>query len=227
MSNSLSAHSQRERPSYDADVGPQIRPEAIDDTRALDVHRCFASARGADHIATLSALSWLSAVVRLVQPRRVLEMGAGIGTLTRLLLSYPVEQVVATEQNEMCLNLLHANLAQDARLRVVTSPAELAPLGFEADLIVSDGGFYADSDEEFRCARLNTLVFVEGDRCKLRARMAEHLRGRGLDVRFAPYGKSKFPSGLGIRRRWGVPLPHFVWAKSGGWLGRVRNGSAA
>ena len=75
-------------------------------------HAKYAKKEGSDHIASETALSYLSYCVRVYKPRIVLECGAGIGMITDALLSHDckVEKVVAVEDNDFCLRALKKNL---------------------------------------------------------------------------------------------------------------------
>jgi 16S rRNA A1518/A1519 N6-dimethyltransferase RsmA/KsgA/DIM1 with predicted DNA glycosylase/AP lyase activity len=91
-------------------------------------------------------MRWLAAVMRICRPRRVLELGSGIGTLTELMLrsAGEIERLYAVEPHTQCLDLLRKNLAPyDPKLVFIASEAELTGVEKPIELIVGDGGFYS------------------------------------------------------------------------------------
>jgi predicted O-methyltransferase YrrM len=94
-------------------TGPvEIRPTRRDRILAREIYNRYKAKPGSEHIATETALVYLSACLREFRPGVVLECGAGIGTITDLVLSHPcrVERVISTEHNEFCLAALARNL---------------------------------------------------------------------------------------------------------------------
>jgi len=211
-------------------------PTGEDRQWARHIYRRFVHRPGSQHIASRRAIAWLAACLRVCRPRHVAELGPGIGTLTELLLTHPtaVQQVVATESDAFCRESLRGNLSctDDARLQVVETPAELATLGFKADLIVADGGFAGrDADgvveagttpEELGVAQPGTVAFVEGTRTLFRHRLASHVAAMGMRIQFHQFGLPLVPKiKLRISRRFGIPLPVPYCKAKGCWIGVV------
>src|SRR5689334_12958041 len=84
----------------------RIEIDEADRTFGKSVHAEFKRHPGAEHIASQIALAYLSACLRSFRPRKVLELGAGIGTITYALLKHPceLEHVVATESDAHCIS---------------------------------------------------------------------------------------------------------------------------
>jgi precorrin-6B methylase 2 len=200
-----------------------ITPTGEDCDFAHVIYECFRKKPGAEHIASEVALRYLSACLRLYRPQTVLELGAGIGTITAALLRHScgVRRVVATETDAFCLTELKSNLSADeqARLAVVRTKDELRDLHFTAAAIVGDGGFY--STEEMNTAMMGTLFFVEGERRKLRDIFQKQMAAKGWGINFQKYGNSRTLE-MGRRKLLGisVKLPRFKKNK-GCWIGRV------
>jgi hypothetical protein len=118
-----------------------LEPSGDDRRHARRVHREFAARPFSQYIPSERSLSWLSAVLRVHRPRRVLEFGGGIGTITAALLAHRcgVERVVTTEDDARFQAILRRE--DDPRHMLVATPGELAALDYEADLVVLDGGF--------------------------------------------------------------------------------------
>lgn len=191
-----------------------LEPIDADRQFARVIYEEFRQKPGAEHIASQTALTYLAAALRVFHPREVLELGGGIGTMTKALLMHPakVDLVVTTENNDYCASVLRQELVTaDSRLILVTRPEQLAFFQGKADMIVGDGGFYRA--EEFAAARPGTVFFTEGERQKLRALFANALARRGLGIYFRSYATER----LGFRLRWkrvaGLPLPVFCRGK--------------
>lgn len=135
-----------------------------------------AAVDGVAGIASEHAIGGLLALVRGRRPTRILELGAGIGTLTFTILEAVTELGIdrrpgyafyTIENNEFCLGQLAGNLGGFAgRYRILRSTDELPKLRF--DLIVVDGGGDLGNDMgvmsfDDRLAR-GGAILVEGGR---------------------------------------------------------------
>ena len=208
----------------------EIVPTAEDERLAGEIYERFRAKPGSARIASAFALAHLAALLRERKPRSVLEIGAGIGTVTWLLLAHPagVERVVATEDVPFCLEQLDRNLTPEMknRLHLVTEPGAFASVQGPFELLIIDGVW----NWEAVAARLveGSACFVEGQRKRERAGLGEALRGRNLDCAFTPYRR-----GFRIQFSWEWPTPGrtlVVWPKvrlkrrslKGCWIGEVR-----
>ena len=94
-------------------------------------------------IASVHAIGGLIRIIRTCRPKAVLELGAGIGTLTYTIASaLPVNtrQFYSMENEDFCLSQLPVNLSEfDGKYLLVRSLEEI-PAGLLFDLIVVDGG---------------------------------------------------------------------------------------
>jgi len=203
--------------------------ELIDDDRAFarKIHQRFLQKPGSAHIASETSLQYIAACLRVLQPAHVLELGAGIGTVTEAVLThaFQVRKLVSTETDDFCLKALQENLSNpnDARWTVVTDPSQLAALRFQADLIIGDGGFY--SNEEMRAAHAGTVFLAEGNRSKLRGLFSKALAGTAQAVVFRQFGASrKFAVVKHDVLGFSIPLIRRV-KKKGCWIGQVESTS--
>lgn len=169
------------------------------------VHRRFAARPGAEHIATRRALAYLSAVVSRHPPKAVLEFGAGIGTITYLLLSSsPKLNVVAIEANPFCLAQLERNIPEEFKPRLTIFTKKTAPLDDCFDLIVIDGGL--PSTDTYSFLRHGTICFIEGNREQISAKLMQVAQAQNLvfDLEKQPFGS--------FYMRW--PKTHYMrWPK--------------
>jgi predicted O-methyltransferase YrrM len=149
---------------------------------AGEVYHLFSSRPHSEHIATEFALAHLTALLRKHQIGSVLEFGAGIGTITYLLLSTLSENVIVecTEQDHQCLAFLEQNLTAEMRKRVVIHSDGLARWERPFDLVIIDGDVSPGSDFLDR----KSICFAEGNRRKARTAIESSLSERGLTCPF-------------------------------------------
>ena len=153
---------------------------------AQRVHAKFCELPGAEHISTAYALEQLLRHVDRVQPQRVLELGAGIGTMTYALteLLAPDAQLTTLEDHPFCLEQLQSNLrGREERFELVQ---DLTALAGDFDFLIVDGADPADP-RPFQHLAPGATVFIEGDRrpqmhlleqtTGIRPRIACELRG--------------------------------------------------
>jgi tRNA G37 N-methylase Trm5 len=155
-----------------------ISPGIQDWITAARVYRRFVSRPGADHIASRTSLAHLTAVLRTFDCKRVLELGAGIGTITYLLLQKQRE-VIALEHNSFCQHQLELNIPTNLRsqLRLVSDGAEIDGV---FDLVIIDGKIPPTTH---RFLTPGTICFAEGSRRHTIARFQNRAQSAGL--RFA------------------------------------------
>lgn len=200
-----------------------LRPGTLDRAFAHGVHAAFRHQPGAQHIASEFALAWLSAVLHAVRPRTVLEIGAGIGTVTRALLEHPcrVGRVWSTENDGYC----RARLRENLDTRHADRFGLLAPGGEHVpgpcDLVVVDGPF---GEGDLGAFGPGTVCFVEGSRTPMRRAIAAHLAASGLACRFHNHHQGirwldlRWRRGADGRRR---PVFKLWRRRKGCWIGAV------
>ena len=130
-------------------------------------YRKFSRAEGSQYIASEYALFRILKLVQKFQPRNILEVGVGIGTISDSIVkafgnSYQPE-VFGTEDNEFCRSQLSKNLGSSFQeLKLFRTIQEL-PKDQKFDLIIIDG---KDSSLQELKAHMNDrcILVVEGDR---------------------------------------------------------------
>lgn len=166
-----------------------LSPTGEDHETGSALHRLFASRPGAEHIASEFALAHLSCLLNAAKPHTVLEMGAGIGTLTYLLLTHPrrPELIVSVEDNEYCIDQFTYNLPIQLRAghSLTTDVQTAREHASHFDVVIFDAENQAEEACEFLEA--NTIVFVEGSRKHQRAAIQSQLRDRNLTCNFNRY----------------------------------------
>lgn len=104
------------------------------DPRVIETYELFKRKEGSEHIATPVTLQALLDL----QPRHVLELGAGIGTITYTLLRYCGASIDTYEDNAFCKNALKENCSGFEYTLI--SDYSIAPSRMDYDAVVVDGG---------------------------------------------------------------------------------------
>jgi hypothetical protein len=204
----------------------QISPTDADWAFANEVHGAFVAKPGAQYIATAFALAHLSAVLNSERPHTVLEFGAGIGTITQLLLQHPshISHVTATEKNPFCVQEFAKNIGAHyaGRYELVTEIDRLLLLNKRYDLVVIDGLLEPD---QYKLITLGTTCFVEGSRTPTRRELNEQLANRGLNCPFENYNRGTRYFSFYMRHDsdTGQRSPKFKFRRvlKGCWIGKV------
>src|SRR3989338_1129803 len=129
----------------------KIKIEKLSD-EAMEIYRKFQEQTGSQHIATPVNLEALIRLCQEYKPKRILELGGGIGTISYTLLSSSEAILDIYEDNEFCQNKLKENLIKfEGRYQVISSYRVLPPAQ-QYDLIVVDGGNVKSWDGGFNQA---------------------------------------------------------------------------
>ncbi|NJM29368.1 MAG: hypothetical protein HC855_03965 [Rhizobiales bacterium] len=181
------------------------------DALARRIYAEFNAKPESRYIAAEFALIQLSRLVGRIKPRNVLEIGAGIGTITKLLLEHPNRpaEITASENHPVCLRELDANLKGigTAGLKLIRNASEL-DMNMSFDLVIFDGSL--NNERQFGIFREGTWCFVEGSRSQTVRELQLALVSRGLNLDY----KTERPGGtkirfLSARRVLGFRLPAF------------------
>ena len=159
-----------------------------DGSIAKRIHQQFIGKSGSGRIASEFSLLQLSRLIRLRKPKRVLEIGSGIGTVSQLVLAHAerVEHLFSIEENEFCRSAIKKNLTVHGLQiwSLLNSQKEL-PTDLTFDLIIFDGNQYEDAT--FDLLRSETAVFVDGKRQETRDELAAYCQQAGLRLRLHQY----------------------------------------
>jgi hypothetical protein len=155
---------------------------------ARNIYHQFSRKPGSHRIASAFSLCHLSRLIRLRKPRTVLEIGAGIGTISQLVLLHQerVENLYSIEQNPFCCAALKENVTPLPGQSWRLLPSQDAiPRDLAFDLIVFDGNQYEQSTLGFLSAE--TAVFVDGMRRRTRDELESYCDEVGLSLRLHEY----------------------------------------
>ena len=141
--------------------------------QAEDVFQRFRVLPGADLMASPCSIEGLFRLIDQQRPKRILEIGAGIGTLTSVIIAAaPAASCIVTiEEVPFCREQLTTNLGSDLDRLELRDAAENLP--GEYDLLVVDGHQLINLVPHV--AR-GGIVFVEGDRWEQRGALAASKR---------------------------------------------------
>jgi len=107
---------------------------------ASDILNFFSRQAGSENIAGIVTLENMSEICQEIKPKRILEMGGGIGTISYALLKFSDAFVDIYEHNEFCRGKLKENLAEfNGRYQVIDDYRILPPERVY-DLMIVDGG---------------------------------------------------------------------------------------
>lgn len=140
--------------------------------QTLKIYKDFKEQTGSQNIAKPTTIEVLLEVCHEENPKRILEMGGGIGTISYLLLKNSGAVVDIYEDNDFCLRKLDEKLSEfNGRYNIITDYKTLPPVK-DYDLVVVDGGSGRKNDGGYKMAVSNILshlnsvktVYIEGQR---------------------------------------------------------------
>ncbi len=163
-------------------------------TKAVEIYNNFKSLPGSEHIAKPTSISALLLICEEKKPKRVLELGGGIGTISHTLLTHSDAFVDIYEDNDYCIKRLRENLrAFQGRFSIIEDYRILPPAR-EYDVVIIDGGDGAPKDGGYGLAiwlflhyiKSVRVVYVEGYRVLQRAFVRRAL-GKRFILKFTRY----------------------------------------
>ncbi len=155
---------------------------------ALTLRRKFAAQSGSDQIALLVSLRTLLELLNHRSPVEILELGAGIGTISEMLLEKSSAKITCVENNDFCIGVIKKNLRELRNFTLLTDYSGL-DAGHSAEFMIIDVniGIYSVKKLVSNSRNLN-LVFIEGHHLLHRLEISKVLkntqrRQRLVDVR--------------------------------------------
>ncbi|TSC63113.1 MAG: hypothetical protein G01um101448_98 [Parcubacteria group bacterium Gr01-1014_48] len=150
---------------------------------AMEIYEAFKEKEGSEHIAT--PLSICAVLKLAAKSENVLEIGAGIGTLSYAILAHSRAALTTYEDNFFCIEQLKKNLQMfDGRFKLLTSYMQM-PSSRHFDLVIVDGangqnhdGGYKRFIHDLFSGVYPKIVYIEGVRRPQRRMIRETLRGR-------------------------------------------------
>ena len=162
---------------------------------ARQLFRLYRMLPRSDEIATKFAIAGLMRCIVKVRPKKVLELGAGIGTLSAAILRAGPPQVLAVGEREAwCREAWDRNVRLDGTGTTLFRLADWPAKPFPADLLVVDDWLPVRYSLVEPCVGRRALVFLEGNRVIERAIIREGLRTAGRRVAILnrrPWNRSK------------------------------------
>lgn len=154
---------------------------------ARDVWEEFSLRQHSKHIATLSALACLAQLLSDQKPKKVVELGGGIGTMTELMARHEFAPalLVTLEDSPICLPSLEKVIRASERYlphwKIAKCAREL--VGLTPDLLIVDGGDM--SPHELSVIQPGTVIFCEGNRVLERHFIETHCFAAGWSITFS------------------------------------------
>ena len=138
------------------------------------VHAHFAALPGSEQIASTFAVEGLAFWLTVRDPKRVCDVGAGIGTLTAVIAAWSQAEIVAVEDDPWCLAQARLNLRACWSAHEILFYDKLPSSYMSWDFIVLDGPQVRR--EDWQALEPHGVVFVEGGRRGQRAHLEAELR---------------------------------------------------
>jgi len=179
---------------------------------AQDIYHNFREQNKSEHIAGLTTIQLLLNICQAQKPINILELGGGLGTLTKLLLAYsPTEATLDTyEDNLYFQQKLRENLQNYQPKYTLITDYRILPPKRSYDLVIVDGGNGKTGDGGYPDAvwfiisylQSVKIIYIEGYRCLQRLLIRKALRRRFIYrlQAYAPAGEKK-AGGLKIECR--------------------------
>lgn len=151
----------------------------------------FGNIVGNDQIATKLALRLIARHIDESNPRVILEIGSGIGTITYLLqLKSPDATVYSFEVNDWCLDQLARNV-DVSRISILKTNNELLSLKEKIDFLIIDDWLDYQSTFMLIATTNPETIFVEGHRRQQRLFVLKSLKKLNLAFQLQNSRKSK------------------------------------
>jgi precorrin-6B methylase 2 len=145
---------------------------------------------GSDQIATKLALRLIADYLDDSNPKTILEIGSGIGTITELLVDKcPEATIYCFEINEWCLTQLRRNVTK-INDHIIDSQEELLELDRQIDLVVIDDLLDKKTTFNLITNTSPSAVFIEGHRRQQRLFVMQAIKASGKSFRFKNFKKS-------------------------------------
>ncbi len=163
---------------------------------AQSIFREFRVKPESGFIASEFSLYHLAKFLSTTPVSSVLEVGAGIGTITKLLLSHVSRpaRITSTEEVPICISELTKNIASCGKSgwRLVNGIADIEK-DASFDLVIFDG--ILDPKLQYSFFKQGTWCFVEGNRKGTRIDLYDFLSKSGLTINMQSY----YPGGYKLR----------------------------
>lgn len=137
-------------------------------SQAEKYYKRFSKLPGNQHIANLFAIEKILDILKIHRPKKILEVGLGIGSISYSILDYNYIknksiEYYGTEANDFCLKALSKNLGKyHDQIIILDNVAQIEKPGY-FDMIIIDGS--DDSLEKISELIANHgIIFIEGDR---------------------------------------------------------------
>ena len=154
------------------------------------IHTKYSSMVGSDQIATKLALRIIAEQIDCINPKSILEIGSGIGTITELLfLKMPEAKIYCYEVNEWCLAKLQKNVSSPD-IVIVKSLKELKSINSKIDFMIIDDYLSFENTLDIIQKTKPESIFIEGYRRIQRLYVMKSYKKIGWTFRFQNFRKS-------------------------------------
>ncbi len=153
----------------------------------------FVNRVGASEIATREALRIVENWILKLEPRLIIEIGSGIGTITRLVAKVATEdaKIIAFEKNSWCRDRFTENLSF-TNILLISNFQDLVNLGqINVDLLIVDDFLDLEKTDELVKTFRPKVIFIEGHRRMQQLYFAKSLFRSKIEFKYRNNGATK------------------------------------
>jgi len=153
----------------------------------------FENKAGATEIATREALRIIEAWVLKLAPKAVIEIGSGIGTITRLvcMAAGPNAKIIAYEKNDWCRKRFWENV-HFTNVELCENLLDLYRLqSINIDLIIVDDFLNKSETNQLVVKFEPKIIFIEGHRRMQQLYFAKSLHESGMSFKYKNHSKTE------------------------------------
>ncbi len=153
----------------------------------------FLEKQGNQEVAQVEALIWIGNLILEFSPKRILEVGAGIGTISSFvtkILGQSDFDLVLFERNLWCQSQLEINLS-GSTFKLLTTEEELESFPEAVDLLIIDDFIASSTLLQLLRNTRPRVVFIEGHRRRQRLDVLKSLNAIGVRFFYSTMRRSK------------------------------------
>jgi len=162
---------------------------------ADEIYRQFNNKGGSEQIASLFAIRLLLRLVDIYQVSSVLELGAGIGTLTSAILAGTNASVTAYENSTYCIGELKENTKNYRTFDLITGYEELT--NSQAEMLIVDINTSIFNIKKLVQESNFKVIFIEGHQLAQRVNVISGIR-RDQKLRYLDFRDRNCSKGAGV-----------------------------
>jgi hypothetical protein len=152
----------------------------------------FVNKEGATEIATREALRIIENLIIKENPSYIVEIGSGIGTITRLLLmKSPSAKLICLEKSLWCVDRFKENLQSSTAIIFNSLQDLIESIEVPVDLIIVDDYLDLEETEELLKKSRPRIIFIEGYRRMQQLYFFKAIKDQSRKFKYTHYPSTK------------------------------------